>query len=172
MNDRHWRFLVGGCCLWFLFAGLLWIGDLGIQTDEALFSAGVYPPFEKNYVIRAAHRDLPIMTMSYVGAVKSWLYKPILLLWNPSPVVLRAPVVVLGAITIWLFACLLKDCVNATAGALGAALLSSDPLYLVTTRWDWGPVAIQHLCLLGALVLLVRYHNNQRHSYLAAGFAL
>ncbi len=172
MKDRHWRLSVGCCCLWFLAWGLLWVGDVGIETDEALFSSGVYGPFASNFVIRAAGMDFPIMTMSYVGTVKSWLYRPILMLWDPSPVVLRVPVVVLGAVSIWLFGCLLKNCVNATAAVFGAVLLSSDPLYLLTIRWDWGPVAIQHLCLIGALALFARYHKNPQYWSLAAAFAL
>ena len=77
----------------------------GIQTDEALLAAGVYEPFAPNYVIRVAGLRLPMMTMSYVGTVKSWLYRPILAFRGPSPATLRVPAVIIGAITVWLFAC-------------------------------------------------------------------
>ena len=172
VREQGWRWIALLCSLWFLFCGVLWVNEVGIQTDEALLAAGVYGPFAPNYVIRVAGLRLPMMTMSYVGTVKSWLYRPILAFWGPSPATLRVPAVIIGAITVWLFACLLRYCADSTAAVFGAVLLASDPMYLLTIRWDWGPVAIQHLCLIGALLLFMRFHGSQNATLLCAGFAL
>ena len=62
--------------------------------------------------------------------------------------------------------CLLRYCADSTAAVFGAVLLASDPMYLLTIRWDWGPAAIQHLCLIGALLLFVRFHRSQNATLL------
>lgn len=172
MRGQSWRWVALLCSLWFVFCGVLWVNEIGIQTDEALLAAGVYGPFTPNYVIRVASIRLPMMTMPYVGTVKSWLYRPILAIWGPSPATLRIPAVIIGALTVWLFACLLRRGADSTAAVFGAVLLASDPMYLLTIRWDWGPVAIQHLCLIGALLLFMRFHGSQNAALLCAGFAL
>jgi hypothetical protein len=41
-----------------------------------------------------------------------------------------------------------------------AALLATDPIYILYSRWDQGPVVIQHLCLVGAMLALVRFDQN------------
>src|SRR5581483_9842962 len=38
--------------------------------------------------------------------------------------------------------------------------------------FDWGPVAIQHLLLMGGMLLLYRYYENGRLLYLGWGFFL
>src|SRR5260221_7596060 len=56
------------------------------------------------------------------------------------------------------------------AGLAGAALLSTDPVYVLYSRWDHGPVVIQHLCLTGAMLALIRFDRERRVGWLAAGF--
>src|SRR5205814_5232527 len=58
--------------------------------------------------------------------------------------------------------------------AAGAAcgLLAADTLFLLTTCFDWGPVALQHLLLISALLSLVRFHQEGQRRFLAAGFFL
>ena len=52
-------------CLLFIVIGVPWIDKPGIQTDEALFASGIYPPFGPDY---------PLMVMTYVGALKSCIW--------------------------------------------------------------------------------------------------
>jgi hypothetical protein len=40
----------------------------------------------------------------------------------------------------------------------GALLLATDPTFVLTDTFDWGPVALQHLCLLAAILGFVRWH--------------
>src|SRR5688572_25421854 len=87
-------------CLVFVILGCLWISEVGIQADEALFSAGIYPPFEDK-VPRLFGKPFPLMVMSYVGTLKANVWWPILSIWRPSAVSLRVPAVLIGAVTIW-----------------------------------------------------------------------
>jgi hypothetical protein len=100
-------------------------------------------------------RPVCLMIMSYIGALKAWLYAPLFWLWPPSVWSLRLPMVVAGAGAIVLFAALLERLAGWRAAIIGAVLLATDPVFLLTTAFDWGPVALQQLLLAGALFLLV-----------------
>ncbi len=147
-------------CGLFLGAGSLWLDLQGIQADEALFANSMYGEGD------------PLMLMSYLGALKSWLYRPIFALWPPSAASLRLPVLLAGALTIGLVFVLLRGVSGVRAGLIAAALLATDATFLFTTRCDWGPVALQHLLLVGAVFLIWRFSQDQRMLSLAAGFFL
>ena len=88
VRDHADRFAVA-LCLVFIGLGSLWVGELGIQNDEALFSAGIYPP-----TVDWA------MVMTYVGTLKSYVFTPIFHVWRPSAASVRVPAVFLGGLTI------------------------------------------------------------------------
>jgi hypothetical protein len=148
-------------CLLFIVIGVPWIDKPGIQTDEALFASGIYPPFGPDY---------PLMVMTYVGALKSCIWAMIFKLWPPSPSSVRIPAVLLGALSIWWLYDLMLRTLGTRAALAGAALVATDPIYVLYSRWDHGPVVIQHLCLVGAMLALVRFHRERRAVWLAAGF--
>lgn len=154
----------------FLTLGSLWISEVGLQTDEALFGQGIFPPFGHSVEILGKQR--PIMVMTYVGALKSYVWKPVLKNLKPSAATIRLPAVVLGALTIWLFYLLAKRTVGTRAALVGTALLSVDASYMMTTRWDWGPVVLQHLMLLGGVLAILRFVDDRRLRWLALGFFL
>lgn len=147
-------------CLLFVAVGSLWISEVGLQNDEALFSAGMYPPFGPS----------PSMLMSYVGALKSYVYLPIFKVWPPSAASVRFPALVLGGLTIWLFYLLLKRTLDTRTALAGTALIATDTSFLLTSRWDWGPVVLQHLCLAGGVLAVVLYTRQRRLVWLFVGF--
>jgi len=77
-----------------------------------------------------------------------------------------------GAASVWMFYLLLRRVAGERAGMVGCILLAADSLYLLTVCFDWGPVALQHLLLLGGLVLLVRFYQTKNHRSLGWGWAL
>ena len=103
------------------------------------------------------------MMMSYLGALKAWLYRPIFSLFGIGVWSLREPPLVAGALSVWLFYLLfLRRVAGPRAAALiGCSLLAADSIYLLTVCFDWGPVAFQHLLLIGgALLLLLRFYQK------------
>ena len=48
-------------CILFVLLGAPWIDKPGIQTDEALFAGGIYPPFNEPYVTHIRGSEIPIM---------------------------------------------------------------------------------------------------------------
>ncbi len=167
MRLRASHFAIAASLLFFL-AGQAFVPLLGVEDDEALFGMAFLPP---RYAasIRIGHSTLPLMLMSYVGALKSWIYRPILKWFHPGVWTLREPMLVAGALSLWLFYLLLRRISGERAAIIGCALLAADSLYLLTSCFDWGPVALQHLLLIGGALLLVRFCQEQREGSLTAG---
>ena len=157
MRSLSWLALA--CCLLFVVQGLAFIPRLGVQYDEALFTRGIYPPIMVQYKLEPP--GLPLMLMTYIGALKIWLYQAILSGFDPSPCSLRLPVLLIGALAIWLFFVFLRVCLDARAAVIGCCLLATDSMYLLTTCFDWGPVALEHLLLLVGLLAGVQTYRSQ-----------
>ena len=112
------------------------------------------------------------MLMSYVGTLKTALYWAILKLFPAGAYSVRLPMVLLGALTIFFFFRLADSLAGRRAAWIAALLLASDPIFLLTDTFDWGPVAIEHFLLVTGIFALVHYHQRgaKRHWLLAAGF--
>jgi len=134
---------------------------MGIEADEGLVGNGLFGRVTAWYSWRLFGREIPVMLLSYLGALKTWLYVPIFAMWDPSAVSLRLPTAVAGAATVALFWRLLKDVCGTTAAWAGAVLLATDTGFLLLTTIDFGPVALQVFLKTAALVLLVRWHRTR-----------
>jgi 4-amino-4-deoxy-L-arabinose transferase-like glycosyltransferase len=146
-------------CLFFLLAGLLFLPQIGIENDEALFSGAFLKPYGGAYTVHIGHSRIPIMLMSYIGMLKAWLYRPLMNIFGTGLYVLRLPVLLAGTASVWLFFCLLQRIAGLRAAIIGCTLLAADATYLLTVCFDWGPVALQHLLLVAGLLLLVRFYQ-------------
>jgi 4-amino-4-deoxy-L-arabinose transferase-like glycosyltransferase len=160
------------CCLAFVLIGFAFTNQAGIENDEALFGSVIYQQPGIDYGDKIAGHHVPFMLMSYLGALKSWVYAPIFRFWRPSVASLRVPVILLGGITIWLFSLLLKRIAGYRTAIVGAVLLSTDTLFLITTCYDWGPVVLQHLLLVSGVLCLLRFHQEGRRRFLVTGSLL
>ena len=158
----------------FILLSLSMISYGGIQEDEALFSIPFFSAIPREYKIRTSHHDIPLMVMSYVGALKTWIFWPLLHWFGSSVWSIRLPVVFTGAVTVFLFYCLTRNSGGprpAVAAAFGALLLATDPIFLLTNTYDWGPVALEHILLVGGCYLLIRFaQKRSRTAHLACGF--
>lgn len=152
-------------CLLFVACGCLLLPYAGLQNDEALFGAGIYEARHTADFLTIGRREIPLMLMGYLGTLKAWLYAPLFKIWAPSALSVRLPVLLAGAATVWLFYRLLERLAGKRAALVGCALLSTDATFLLTTCFDWGPVALQHLLLVSAVVA---FQDFQRARSLAA----
>lgn len=157
------KLAAAGLCLLFVLVASLWIGTPGIQADEALFTMGNFYPEGVAYKMWFFGHRVPLMQMSYLGSLKAWLYAPIFAIAAPSALTLRLPVILLGALTLWLLYRLLSETASPRAALVAVALLCLEPTFLWTTRCDWGPVALQHLLVVGGV-----YAASRRRAVLAA----
>jgi len=165
---------VTGCillaCALFCALGLAFVPHAGVQLDEALFASPLYNPPDESRAVRILGRSYQLMLLNYLGTVKTWIYAPLFKRWKPSVHSLRVPVILFGALSVWLLGRLLLRVSGPRAALAGCFLLATDTTYLLTTVFDWGPVALQHLLMLAALLLLVRFHASGSLSGLGAAF--
>ncbi|HEX3879863.1 MAG TPA: glycosyltransferase family 39 protein, partial [Bryobacteraceae bacterium] len=159
--------------IFFFFIGQPFIPLLGIETDEALFASPLFEPLTAIYSWHiGAHLQIPLMLISYLGCLKTLLYAPVFKLFGSGIHTIREPALIAGAVSVWLFFLLLRRVFGNLTAAIGCCLLSMDSLYLLTTCYDWGPVALQHLLIVGGALALVRFYQTQSEISLAAGWFL
>ncbi|MGH9721457.1 MAG: ArnT family glycosyltransferase [Bryobacteraceae bacterium] len=163
------RIHVPACILLFIGAACLFIPSPGIQSDEALFGTAWYEPAGLSYETGLFGRHIPLMLMSYLGALKAWLYAPIFAIWRPSALSVRLPAILAGAATIWLFYRLVQKVSGERAARIACALLACDAMFVLTTTLDWGPVALQHLLTTGGALAMVSYAQTGTLKLLALG---
>jgi len=166
---RKFSYCALAACALFLTAGWFFLARLGVQNDEALFANGIYKPYAVAYVYQIGHSRIPLMLMSYLGTLKSWIYRPIFQVFGAGMEAMRAPMLLAGAASVWLFYLLLRRLAGERAALIGCGLLASDSLYLLTVCFDWGPVALQHLLLVSGMLLLLRFYQERSNFSLAAG---
>ena len=165
--------LIGAAAVIFFFiSGVAFVPHLGVQNDEALFASPLFPPQGWFYRIRLFHSDIPLLLMSYLGTLKTLLYMPIFHWFGTHQEAVRIPAVIAGAAGIWLFFRLLARLAGYRTACIGCILLSADSLYLLTTCYDWGPVALQHLLIVGGLLLGVRFYQEERLLSLFGAFLM
>jgi 4-amino-4-deoxy-L-arabinose transferase-like glycosyltransferase len=159
-------------CTFFFLAGLALIPRVGIENDEAIFGVAFYEPHGADYSYHFGYLRLPFMLLPYLGTLKSWIYEPLFHAFGMGLNVLRIPALLIGTASLWLFYRLLVRLAGGGAALLGCVLLAGDATYLLTTCMDWGPVALQHLLLVGGMLVMVKFWQENRERALAAGFFL
>ncbi len=158
--------------LFFAGSASFFVPKIGIEEDEVLFVPAIYHPASADSSVKIMGARFPLMLMSYVGADKTYLYSPILNRVRPSAWSLRLPMVFIGALTIWVLFTGVRRFTNEYVAAALACLIATDPLFLLTTTFDWGPVAIQHLLFVVALACFARPKPLIFAGFLAIGAVL
>lgn len=155
----------------FILLAVPFIERLGLYEDETLFGLAVFPPYHLvGYSENVFGYELPLMIMSYVGTLKSILYKLIFSAVDPSLATVRLPMVLAGGATVAIFFYLVRDVAGHLAAILATLLLATDTLFILTTTFDWGTVALQHLLLTTGVFCVLRFVMRGHLLYLAAGF--
>lgn len=156
----------------FIAMGAVFASRFAIEVDEALVGNGIYERAAPWYSWHIFGAEIPIMILTYAGALKAWLYNGLFALWPPSPLSLRLPMVVIGAITILLFYRLLDRVAGRRAAWIGCILLATDTTWLLTETIEYGIVAFQQLFKIGGILLLLRFDRTGSRRALALAFAL
>ena len=148
---------------------LFFLTGPGIEEDEALFVGPFVGNATSLYEWHLGHFRIPVMTMDYIGALKSWLYWPIFRLWSPNVWSMRLPVCFLSVVTLLLFA----DVARRTAGsrvALAAALfLATDAVFVLINVFDM-TVCLLLLGTVAFVNLLQRFEESGKRGFLGAAF--
>lgn len=149
--------------LLFLFLGIGFLPLAGVQEDEVYFATAIYHlPEATVFDAHLLHRNVPLMLLSYLGALKSWIYYPIFDRIRPGYLTVRLPMLLVAALSIWVFFRILEKLHGRKVAWVGGILLATDTIYLLTSVYDWGPVALQHLLSLAGIALLLKFRSTGR----------
>jgi len=171
LSTRFRAFCAIAASLLFFLLGASLAPFAGIQEDEALFAVPLYLYNPKELYLRLWHWHIPLMVMSYVGTLKTFLYFFIFQIWHVTVWSVRLPMVCAGALTVFLFYRFTTRVGGSFAGLCAAFLLATDPIFLVTNTFDWGPVALGHLLLVAGCLSLLRFgQHDHTMRVLAQGF--
>ena len=156
----------------YLLSAFAFIPRIGLQNDELFFVGPIFYPQTTFYRLAIGSANVPLMVMSYSGALKTWLYAGLFQIFEPGVWSVRAPMALVGVATIWLTWAWVKRIAGTRAAAVATTLLATDTLFLLTGIFDWGPVALQHLLLMAGLVCVQRWIATDSRRWLALGFFL
>lgn len=156
----------------FLLLGIWLIPHSGIYPDEVIFTDPLYLFSAKEFTIGLFHRRLTLMLLSYLGTLKTLIYIPILGLFHSNVWSLRLPVVLTGAITIFIFFGLARRAAGTSVALAAVVLLSTDASFLLTNTVDWGPVALEHFLLVTGCFFILKFARQSGAGWLFLGFFL
>jgi 4-amino-4-deoxy-L-arabinose transferase-like glycosyltransferase len=148
----------------------------GIHADEAFFVA----PFLRNrpalYSWTIFGHHVAVMAMSYVGALKSWLYWPVFHIWMPGVWSMRVPVSLLSGLSLILFVDLIRRVTGLRIALAAGLLLATDAVFVLMNVFDI-TVPLLLLGMAALLNALWRFAATGRRrflvtAFLAAGLAL
>ena len=97
------------------------------------------------------------MLMSYVGTLKTLLLWPVFRRFGTGGFPIRESSLTIGAVSIWWFYLAMQRGAGNRAALIGCAALASDSLYLLTSTFDWGPVALQHFLIAAGVYGWMRF---------------
>ena len=158
--------------VFFASAGMAVIRYPGLQNDELFFAPPVFIPQTAFYAVRAFGAQIPVMVMSYTGALKTWIYAGVFSVWEPSRWSVRIPVLLACLATIWLTWIWARMVAGRRVAIAAVALLATNSMFLLTGVLDWGPVALQHLLMMSGLVGVTYFAKTGSRWALGLGFFL
>lgn len=158
--------------LFFVAAGLAFIGKAGLHFDAAYELACFYNCSSIAYKPTLLGHTIPVMVIQYLGSLKAWLYWPLLTYLNVTPMVLRVPLLLTAAGSVWLSFGLLDRISGRPAAIAGSLLLATDSVFLIASTYDFGPIVLLHFFLLAGVLLLLTFERTCSLGYLALAFFL
>ena len=121
------------------------------------------------YEWHVGHFRIPVMTMDYIGALKSWLYWPIFRLWSPNVWSMRLPVCLLSVVTLLLFADVVRRVAGNRVALAAAVFLATDAVFVLINVFDM-TVCLLLLGTVAFLNLLQRFEASGKRRFLGAAF--
>lgn len=155
IEDRKpdvWSWRIAPPVIAFCLACML-IPYAGLESDEAVFGMATFGGLSREFCVSIFKHPFPLMIFYYAGSLKGILYWPVLHLFGTNLWSIRLPMALAGAISVALFYDFAARIANRKVALIAALLLATDPCFIISNTFDSGPVAMEHLLLLSALVL-------------------
>jgi len=171
--DVHARKLVTNPGAWiallFVALGLPFLRLPGLHVDAASELTCFYACSQPAYSAKWFGGEIPLMILPYLGALKGWLYQPLLAMLRVTSFTVRLPLLLVAAGSVWIFFAILDRTVSRGAAIAGAVLLATDSSFLILSAIDFGPIVFLHFFLLAGLLLLL--HGRIAPAFFLFGLA-
>ncbi len=119
-----------------------------------------------------ADRSISLMTMRYIGALKTLLFVPFAAAFGNSIYIVRFFTVGIAAIAVLATYFFTATLFSRSSAIVASLLLALDQSFMLRTRVDWGPNAIAITFKMLALLCFALWWRYRRRRYLALGGVL
>ena len=170
LNRHEQLWLLAGLLL-FALCSFPWLALPGPYQDE-LYFIPVLEPFDFEsplYSWTVAGTELPMMIVSYAGALKALLMKVAFALCPPTVATVRGSALLLGMGTLCFTLVFLRRYYSSTVAVAATLLLATDPSFIHTIRIDWGPVALMQFLKMAGFALISGWLVSGRLALWIAG---
>ena len=173
IDDRNRNFtealVVTISMVMFFSFGYILIDLPGLYYDEMLFVNAALGNLNNSFIHKTI-LDIPVMLMPYIGALKAWIYSPILYFFDINSMSIRLPVVIIGVITLFLNYIVVKKLFNSFVGIVFIIFAGFDQTVIIHTVFDWGPVTLMMLIRALLILSLLKFIDTRNKKYLFLTF--
>ncbi len=134
----------------------------GLGYDEVMWASVAIDRPDGGWIAWSIGRWPVLLALPYIGALKGYIYAPILTLFGTSPLSIRLPMILLGAAGIAMTFASAKRALGLSCAVLIALFLAINPEIVQRLRHDLGPAAIDFMLRAACLLLLLRYAEKDR----------
>jgi hypothetical protein len=106
-------------------------------------------------------RRIPLMTLMYVGPLKSYFLSVWFFVFGDAVIFLRLFGVFVGIFYLFLVFLFCARFLSPIVGTVAVALLLSDPSFMLSRIFDWGPVVIQDILKIILLVITFEFLKSR-----------
>jgi hypothetical protein len=137
----------------------------GLYYDEVLFVNAATGGRSSSFVAMRIF-GIPVMLMSYIGALKAYIYFPIFKIFGISPLTIRLPAIFISLISLLMVFTIARICFNNLASAILVSFVAVDPIFIFMTKLDFGPIVLAMLLKLLVLFFFLKMITTLSTRYL------
>ncbi|MGN6645614.1 MAG: ArnT family glycosyltransferase [Cytophaga sp.] len=157
MDSKKYTYLVCFLLALYLAIACYKLDSPGMQYDELLFVNGALHNRADNSFVRMAVGDFPVLLMAYIGALKSYLYYPILNTIDVSVWSIRLPAILITMGSLFVIYTILCKIFFRRLALMELCILVLDPSFIYMTRLDVGPNVLELFTKCMACLFFCRY---------------
>jgi len=150
--------------IYFLFT-LPKINFPGVQYDEILFGNAAVGMIDHSFIALKIW-NFPIMLMSYIGALKAYLFYPIFKVFGVSVYSIRIPMIIIGGFSLCFLYKALQLYFDEFIALVALLFIVFDISFINFMRYDVGPTVIEFFCKAVTLFTFIKFIKEKKVIYL------
>jgi 4-amino-4-deoxy-L-arabinose transferase-like glycosyltransferase len=149
-------------CLAYVGLACYKISSPGVQYDELLFvNAASAERVDNAFIFREIY-GVPVLLMTYIGALKSYIYYPIFKLVGVTVWSIRLPAILVTVLSLLLIHKITIKIFALPIATLSLFFLVIDPSFIFYTKLDVGPNVLELFLKTASIFLFYRYFVEKK----------